>query len=151
MSDVPKIMSSVLNFAEIMQFMHKTTSCRLSDHWLMTQVNISFTRSLASYNSVHRFIAYSLDYTQNDRKQAENVLETRAYIKGRSSLGIKTVDIHPEVCDIYWEGQMSHRTVCRWVAKEALAIRCVFSLVDMITNTKFSNCTLVFIIGAVRQ
>ena len=35
--------------------------------------------------------------------------------------------------------------------KEALAIRHVFSLVDMITNTKFSNCTLVFKIGAVRQ
>ena len=28
--------------------------------------------------------------------------------------------------------------------KEALAIRRLFSLVDMITNTKFSNCTLVF-------
>ena len=35
--------------------------------------------------------------------------------------------------------------------KEALAIRRVFSLVDRITNTKFSNCTLVFKIGAVRQ
>ena len=35
--------------------------------------------------------------------------------------------------------------------KEALAIRRVLSLVDMITNTKFSNCTLVFKIGAVRQ
>ena len=34
---------------------------------------------------------------------------------------------------------------------EALAIRRVFSLVDMITNTKFSNCTLAFKIGAVRQ
>ena len=35
--------------------------------------------------------------------------------------------------------------------KEALAIRRVFSLVDMITNTKFSNCTVVFKIGAIRQ
>ena len=35
-------------------------------------------------------------------------------------------------------------------SKEALAIRRVFSLVDMITNTKFSNCILVFKIGAVR-
>ena len=35
--------------------------------------------------------------------------------------------------------------------KEALAIRRVFSLVDMITNTKFSNCTLVFKIGAIQQ
>ena len=33
--------------------------------------------------------------------------------------------------------------------EEALAIRRVFSLVDMITNTKFSNCTFVFKIGAV--
>ena len=35
--------------------------------------------------------------------------------------------------------------------KEALATRRVFSLVDMITNTKILNCTLVFKIGAVRQ
>ena len=35
--------------------------------------------------------------------------------------------------------------------KEALEIRRVFSLVDMFTNTKFSNCTLVFKISAVRQ
>ena len=35
--------------------------------------------------------------------------------------------------------------------KEALAIRRVFSLVGMIKNTKFSNCTHVFKIGAVRQ
>ena len=49
-------------------------------------------------------------------KRAENVLEIRAYIKVRSLLGIKAVDIHLEVCDIYREGQMSHRTVCRWVA-----------------------------------
>ena len=50
-------------------------------------------------------------------KLAENVLEIRAYIKGRSLLGIKAEDIHREVCDIYGEGQMSHRIVCRWVAK----------------------------------
>ena len=34
-------------------------------------------------------------------KRAENVLEIRAYIEGRSLLGIKAVDIHREVCDIY--------------------------------------------------
>ena len=50
-------------------------------------------------------------------KRAENVNEIRAYFKGRSLLGIKAVDIHRKVCDIYGEGQMSHRTVCRWVAK----------------------------------
>ena len=43
----PKIMSSVLDFAEIVQLMHKTASCQLSDHLRVTQVNISSTRSLA--------------------------------------------------------------------------------------------------------
>ena len=34
---------------------------------------------------------------------------------------------------------------CSWCKRqEALAIKLVFSLVDMITNTKFSNCILVF-------
>ena len=50
-------------------------------------------------------------------KRAENVFESRAYIKGRLFLGIKAVDIQCEVCDIYGEGPMSYRTVCRWVAK----------------------------------
>ena len=35
--------------------------------------------------------------------------------------------------------------------KGVLAIRCIFSLVDMITNTKFSHCPYVFKIGLVRQ
>ena len=35
--------------------------------------------------------------------------------------------------------------------KEALAIWRTFSLVDMITNTKFSNCPKVFKIGVVWQ
>ena len=35
--------------------------------------------------------------------------------------------------------------------KEALAIRRTFSLVDMITNTKFSNCPKVFKIDVVWQ
>ena len=35
--------------------------------------------------------------------------------------------------------------------KEVLAIRRIFSLVDMITNTKFSNCHNVFKIGVVQQ
>ena len=48
-------------------------------------------------------------------KRAENVLEIRAYIKVWLLLGIKAVDIHREVCDIYGEDQMSHRTVCRLV------------------------------------
>lgn len=50
-------------------------------------------------------------------RRAKDVLEIRAYIKGRTLLGIKPVDIHREVCDIYGEGQMSHRSICRWVAK----------------------------------
>ena len=32
-----------------------------------------------------------------------------------------------------------------------LAIMCVFSLVNMITNAKFSNCSNVFKIGVVQQ
>ena len=44
-------------------------------------------------------------------------MEIRAYIKERSLIGCKPVDIHREVCDIYGEGQMSHRSVCRLVAK----------------------------------
>ena len=39
----------------------------------------------------------------------------------------------------------------KFVFKEALAIRCVFSLVGMITKNKLSNCTLAFKIGAVWQ
>ena len=50
-------------------------------------------------------------------KRAENVLEIRAYIRGRSLLGLKSKDIHQEVCDIYGDGQMSFSTICRWVAK----------------------------------
>ena len=34
--------------------------------------------------------------------------------------------------------------------KEVLAIRRIFSLVDMITKPKFSNCTNVFKIGLLR-
>lgn len=30
-----------------------------------------------------------------------------------SLLGIRPVDIHHEVCDIYGNGQMSHKSVCR--------------------------------------
>ena len=50
-------------------------------------------------------------------KWQKNVLEIRTYIKGLSLLRIKAVDIHREVYGIYGAGQMSHRTVCRWVAK----------------------------------
>ena len=48
---------------------------------------------------------------------AENSMGIRACIKARSLLGLMPVDIHREVCDIYGEGQMFHRSVCRWVAK----------------------------------
>ena len=34
---------------------------------------------------------------------------------------------------------------------EVLAIRRIFSLVDMITNNKFSHCPNIFKIGVVRQ
>ena len=50
-------------------------------------------------------------------KRAERVFEIRAYIKGRSVLGLKPVDIHRDVCDIFGQGQMSYMTICRWVAR----------------------------------
>jgi transposase len=50
-------------------------------------------------------------------KRAENVIEIRAYIKALSLLGLKTKDIHRQVCVIYLEGQMSYMTVCRWVGR----------------------------------
>ena len=43
-------------------------------------------------------------------KRDENVLETRAYIKGRSLPCTMPVDIHREVCNIYGVGQISHST-----------------------------------------
>ena len=49
-------------------------------------------------------------------KSAEHSMEIRAY-KASSLLNLKPVDIHRDVCDIYGEGQMSHRSVCRWVAR----------------------------------
>ncbi len=53
-------------------------------------------------------------------KRAENVLEI--YIGPiwdvyRSLLGLRSKDIHQEVCAIYGDGQMSFSTICRWVAK----------------------------------
>ena len=50
-------------------------------------------------------------------KKVENSMKIRVYIKARSLLCFKPVDIHREVCDIYGEGQMSNRCVCRWVSK----------------------------------
>ena len=51
-------------------------------------------------------------------KRAENSIKIRACMKARSPLGRKPVDIHREVCGIYGEGQMSPRSVCRWVAND---------------------------------
>ena len=50
-------------------------------------------------------------------KRANNMLEIKAFIKGRSQLSIKPLDIHCEVCNIFGEDQMSYRMICRWVAK----------------------------------
>ena len=56
-------------------------------------------------------------YTNMVGRRAENVIEIRAYIKGRSLLGFKPVDIHREVCDINRKGQLSFMASCRWVAR----------------------------------
>ena len=50
-------------------------------------------------------------------KGAGNSMEIRARIKAGSQIGLKPEDIHLEVCDIYREGQISHRSVCKWEAK----------------------------------
>ena len=39
-------------------------------------------------------------------KRAENVIEIRIYIKGRSLLGLKPLDIHSVVCDYYGQGRI---------------------------------------------
>ena len=44
-----------------------------------------------------------------------------------------------------------HDSMNRTKIEELLVIRCIFSLVDMITNAKFSNCPYVFKIGVVQQ
>ena len=49
--------------------------------------------------------------------RAENSMKIRAYIKARSLLDLKSVDIHRKVCDIYGGSQMSHTSVLKWVAK----------------------------------
>ena len=36
-------------------------------------------------------------------KRVHNVLEIRAYIRGRSQHGLKPLDIYCEKCDIYWD------------------------------------------------
>ena len=50
-------------------------------------------------------------------KRAESSMENKAYIKAKSLLGLKPVDIHREVCDISGEGQISYKSVCWWIAK----------------------------------
>jgi transposase len=51
------------------------------------------------------------------KKRADNRIEIRAYIKGRSLLGLKQKGIHCEVCVIYGEVQVSYMTVCRLVGR----------------------------------
>ena len=46
-------------------------------------------------------------------KTAGNVFEIMTYIKGMSQLGLKAIDIHKEVGDIYGKDQMSFNTVYR--------------------------------------
>ena len=75
------------------------------------------------------------------RKRAENVLEVRAYIKGRSLLGMKAVYIviHRELCDIYGKSHMSHRTVYRWVAKFSAGQRVTMQKKNLKMYPKYSK------------
>jgi hypothetical protein len=43
-------------------------------------------------------------------RRPKDVLETKAHIKGRTLPGIKPLDI-------YGEGEMSHRSICKCVVK----------------------------------
>ena len=78
-------------------------------------------------------------HSQNDLKKALDTFEN--YCKEWQL----TVNVAKTKIMVIVRGRISRTT------KEALAIRRVFSLVDMITNTKFSNCTLVFKIDLARQ
>ena len=49
------------------------------------------------------------------------------------------------------EQRCSMTHTLRLLCKEVLALRCIFSLVYKITNTKFSNCPNAFKIGVVWQ
>ena len=59
------------------------------------------------------------------------------------------------VPNVHCKRSQQLRTICTCVTdythKELLAIRRIFSLVDMINNIKFSNCPSVFEIGVVWQ
>ena len=64
------------------------------------------------------------------------------------------IDVISILRHIFYSRPRGYKTVfilTQLSMKEALAIRRIFSLVDMITNTKFSNCLKVFKIGAVWQ
>ena len=52
----------------------------------------------------------------------------------------------------WWDMRLSGHVLFNLnIIQEVLAIRRIFSLVDMITNTKFSNCPSVFKMGVVQQ
>ena len=66
----------------------------------MVSVNISLTITLTLVLCTLFCSVLVTLYTNMGGKRAENVIEIRAYIKARSLLGLKPVDIHREVCDI---------------------------------------------------
>jgi hypothetical protein len=60
-------------------------------------------------------------------KRAENVLEIRVYIKGRTILGLKATYIHREVCDFMGRIKWFFSTVYRWVAKFKSGLQQLFN------------------------
>ena len=50
-------------------------------------------------------------------KRADNEIEIRGYVKGRSLHGLKPVDINRKVYANYGQVQMSYVIICMWVAR----------------------------------
>ena len=114
---VPKIMSFVFYFAEIVPYVHKKHL--VSIEWSLKRNTCKYlAHTFAGLDTV--YIALKpIHYTIHKftGKRAENVLEISTYLKNKSLLGMKPVDIYREVCDIYREGQTSHMPFCRRLAK----------------------------------
>ena len=107
--------------------------------WYFRQNNISRLSCVFNDDDLYMFIkifilmyAYNtviFSHSQNDLKKALDTFEN--YCKEWQL----TVNVAKTKIMVILRGRISRTT------KEALAIRRVFSLVDMITNTKFSNCS----------
>ena len=72
----------------------------------------------------------------------QNNIDTHSKLQSRKTF---------RLCDLACYGKEEIVIQRCYLVKEVLAIRRIFSLVDMITNTKFSSCPNVFKFGVVQQ